>query len=99
MMTFALGVEYADGSGAETVASVPDFIAFERKYDRPGAQALMGQDGQPRIEWLLFMAWHSIKRGKSDTPDFDEWCEKVVGVRLGKEEELPPLESAAPIGS
>jgi hypothetical protein len=98
MLTFSLGVEYADGSGAETTATVPDFIAFERQYDRPGAQALMGQEGQPRIEWLLFMAWHSIKRTKSDTPDFDAWCETVTGVRLGKDADVPPLESKAPTG-
>lgn len=99
MMTFQLGIEYADGSGADTTASVPDFIAFERKYDRPGVQALMGQDGQPRIEWLLFMAWHSLKRAKPDLPEFDPWCETVSGIRLGKEEEVPPLESKASIGS
>ena len=99
MMTISLGVQYADESGAETVASVPDFIAFERQYDRPGAQALLGQDGQPRIEWLLFLAWHSIKRAKPETADFDEWSQKVAGVRIGKEEEVAPLESKAPIGS
>lgn len=99
MLTFSLGVDYADGSGVETVASIPDFIAFERKYDKPGAQALMGQDGQPRIEWLLFMAWHSIQRTNDKTPDFDTWCESVTGVRLGKEADVPPLESKAPTGS
>jgi hypothetical protein len=93
MLTFSLGVDYLDGSGAETVASVPDFIEFERKYDKPGVQALTGQDGQPRIEWLLFLAWASLKRNGTTVADFEEWCGSVGGVRLGKEEEVAPLES------
>jgi hypothetical protein len=99
MMTFQFGIEYADGSGDETTASFPDFVAFERKYDRPGLQALTGVDGQPRIEWLLFMAWHSLKRAKPDLPEFDPWCETVVNMRRGEEHEPPPLESKASTGS
>ena len=98
MLTFSLGVDYLDGSGAETIASVPDFLEFERKYDKPGLVALTGQDGQPRIEWLLFLAWASLKRNGAALPDFEDWCATVGGVRLGKEEEVVPLESKQPIG-
>jgi hypothetical protein len=45
------------------------------------------------------MAWHSLKRAKPDLAEFDPWCETVSGIRLGKEEEVPPLESKASIGS
>ena len=33
MMKIRLEVKHLDGSGADVEASVPDFIAFERRYD------------------------------------------------------------------
>lgn len=93
-MRISLKVQYSDGSGAEVTASAPDLIAFERNYDKP--MAVFAE--QPRIEWLLFLAWTSLKRAGKVSQDFDPWTEQVEQVIVGDDQEIVPLESSQPIG-
>lgn len=96
MMRIALNVEYADGSGADVVASAPDLIAFERHFDK----SMMVFANDVRIEYLLWLAWHALTRKKLVTDDFDTWTDRVDGIMAGDEEkaEIVPLEMTQPIG-
>lgn len=96
MMRIALKVEYADGSGAEVMASAPDLIAFERHFDKP--MMVFAED--VRIEYLLWLAWTSLKRKNMVTTDFDTWTDTVEAVIAGgeAEAEIVPLEMNQPIG-
>ena len=96
MMRIALNVEYADGSGAEVIASAPDLIAFERHFDKP--MMVFAED--VRIEYLLWLAWTALHRRKMVTADFDTWIENVEGVTAGDQAdvEIVPLEPSQPIG-
>jgi hypothetical protein len=93
-MRISLKVQYVDGSGAEVTASAPDLISFERHFDKPMAVFAT----EPRIEWLLFLAWTSLKRTNKVTEDFDPWTERVDQVIVGEDEEIVPLENPQPIG-
>ena len=96
MMRLAMNVTYADGSGVESMATAPDFIAFERNFDQP--MATFAQNA--RVEYMLWLAHHALKRrGKTDK-DFDDWTEDVDTVEFGDKEqsEIVPLESNQPTG-
>ncbi len=96
MMRLALNVTYADGSGVESMASAPDFIAFERKFDTPMAAFA----SNARIEHMLWLAHHALKRRGQTDKDFDAWTEEVDSVEFGDKEqsEIAPLESSQPTG-
>lgn len=96
MMRIALHVTYADGSGAEVMASAPDLIAFERHFDKP----MMVFAEEVRIEYLLWLAWTALHRRKVVTDDFDAWMENVDDVSAGDQSstEIVPLEMNQPIG-
>jgi len=96
MMNIKMHVTYADGSGVDVDTSMPDFIAFERKYDKP-VQAFAG--GDIRIEYMCFLAWNNLKRRKKTETDFDDWLELVDEIKVGEEEDIVPLETEAPTGS
>ena len=94
MMKINLHVGFDDGSGVEAVASMPDFIAFERKYDKP-VQAFASD---VRIEYMCYLAWHNLKRRKVTELEFDDWLETVTDITVGSEDEIAPLESSQPTG-
>lgn len=94
MMRLALSVKYADGSGADVVATAPDLIAFERKFDK--AMAAIGSD--PRIEYIMWLTWQALQRRKRVTADFDTWSDTVDEVTVGEPDEIVPLEISQPIG-
>lgn len=79
MMRIALSVEYADGSGAEVTASAPDLVAFERNFDT--SMTVFGSN--PRIEYVLWIAWHTLKRNGKTSDEFEKWMESVDSVEFG----------------
>lgn len=94
MMKLNLHVGFDDGSGVEVVASMPDFIAFERKYDKP-VQAFADE---ARIEYMCYLAWHSLQRKGVTDKEFDPWLEAVAELTVGSEEDVVPLENSQPTG-
>lgn len=96
MMRIALQVTYSDGRVQPVMVSAPDLIAFERHYDKPMTAISTG-----RIEYLYWVAWHSLKRRSLTGVEFDEWIESVdlVGDDPNGGAEIVPLESPQPIGS
>lgn len=95
MMNIKMHVTYADGSGVDVTASMPDFIAFERKYDKP----VNAFASDVRIEYMCFLAWNNLKRRKVTEVEFDEWLDTIAEIQVGEEEEIVPLETARPTGS
>lgn len=94
MMRISLQVEYDSGAVVDVVATAPDLVAFERKYER--AMAVFATE--PRIEWLMFLAWTALKRRNKTHLDFDPWMDEVAGITVGEDEEIVPLGETAPTG-
>ena len=95
MLRVALHIEYADGSAVDAVAIAADLMAFEEHFDKPFS--VFAND--LRLTYLMWLAWHVIKRTGKTSDDFNKWAENVAGVSIGDADEVVPLESKAPIGS
>lgn len=95
-MRIALKVEYADGSGVDVIASAPDFIAYERKFNR----SIVRIGDEARFEDLCFLAWTSLRRRGKTADDFDQWIDTLDGVGYGAEEatDIVPLGSTPSTG-
>lgn len=94
MMKIRLDVKHLDGSGTAVEATVPDFIAFERKYDKPVSSFA----NDARIEYMCFLAWHAAKRQGITTQEFDPWLESVGELAIEPEGDIVPLESSQSTG-
>ena len=94
MMKIRLEVKHLDGSGTDVSASVPDFIAFERRFDKPVASFAT----DARIEYMCFLAWHAAKRQGKTSAEFDPWLETVGELSIVEEDDIVPLESDQPTG-
>jgi hypothetical protein len=95
MMKVALHVDYSDGSGVDVEATAPDLIAFERNFDKPFTVFAENL----RLEYLVWLAWQTLKRQGKTSLEFDPWIETVGGIALGEAVDPVPLESKAPTGS
>lgn len=91
-MTFV--VTYEDGNTAKIVCTAPDYVAFEREFDKPIVAVEAG-----RVTYLYWLAWHGLKRYKRVATEFDEWMGSVAAIDFVQDEDaIPPLESSQPIG-
>jgi hypothetical protein len=50
-------------------------VAFEDKFNISIAKL-----EEPRMSWLLFLAWHSEMRRKQTTADYEAWLDSVETV-------------------
>jgi hypothetical protein len=71
-MKLTLRIEFADGTHKDVVVSAADMVAFEDKFNVSIARL-----DDPRIGWLLFLAWHSEKRKKQTDKEFEAWLDTV----------------------
>jgi len=94
MNKVALHVDLSDGSGVDVEATTPDLIAFERKFDK--SFAAFADD--LRLEYIVWLAWHALKRTTQVSVEFDPWTETVEGVTVSGVLDPPPLESSQPTG-
>ena len=95
MLRVALHIEYADGSAVDAVATAADQMAFEEHFDKP----ITVISNEFRVTYLLWLAWHVIKRTGKTSDDCNKWAEDVASVSIGDADDVVPLESKAPIGS
>lgn len=78
MNPITLHITLSDGSKVTAVATAPDFVAFEAKFDK--SIQSMGQD--VRLTYMFFLAWNSLKRtGKTDQ-EFEAWLENVTDIQV-----------------
>ena len=69
-----------DGKTTEVVANAADMVAFESKYDISVAQ--LGQN--PKMSYMLYLAWHSLHRQKQTELKFEDWLNEVDSVGAGE---------------
>jgi hypothetical protein len=74
-MKLTLRIEFADGTHKDVQVSAADMVAFEDKFNVSIAKL-----DDPRIGWLLYLAWHSEKRKKQTDKDFEDWLELVDSI-------------------
>lgn len=86
-MRLSLQLQYQDGTSKDVICNAADMVAFEDKYDISVVK--IGE--QPRIGWLLYLAWHAEKRTGSTKDDFDKWCDSVESI--GESETDPKSEA------
>lgn len=93
-MKIGMTVTYEDGSQKDVEAVFADFVAFERTWNR----SVTRFEQELRLTDLAWLAWHSEKRRKQTTVNFDpEWIATVVTIDLKVDEEVPvPLEMTQP---
>lgn len=75
-MRINLHVEYSDGTNRDVTCNAADLVAFEDKFNTSIVK--LGDD--PRIGWLLFLAWHSEKRNGNTKDDYEKWLDGVESV-------------------
>lgn len=75
-MKIPLNIEYATGEKVEVVASAPDIVKFEDKFNIAITKA--GSD--MKLTYLLFLAYNALSRTKQTNLTFEAWCDTVEGV-------------------
>jgi hypothetical protein len=90
-MRMKLNVTYADGSGVEAIVSAPDFVAFEREFDRSVARF----ETEVKFTDICWLAWHRLNR-EGTAGDFDKWLENLDSVEISDTAEPAPLDKTPP---
>jgi hypothetical protein len=86
-------VVYNNGEKQKTTACFPDFVMFERTWNRSVANL----ETEIRLTDIGWLAWKSLQRNKSTTLPFEpEWLNSIYSVELDDENEVTvPLDSPA----
>lgn len=79
MLTFDLTVTYFDGSTATVEVRTPDLLAFESHFDK--SFTVLSKD--MRLGYLVFLAWHAIKRTQGTELDMESWADTISLVEAG----------------
>ena len=74
-MKITLRIEFTDGTSREVVVSAADMVAFEDKFNVSIANL-----DNPRMGWLLFLAWHSEHRKKQTDKKYEDWLDLVESI-------------------
>jgi hypothetical protein len=75
-MRINLLVTFDDDSTKEVVCNAADLVAFEEKFNI----SISAIGAETKLSHLLFLAWHSEKRTKGTTADFNTWLENVQSI-------------------
>lgn len=90
-MRLKLKCEFEDGTVENVTATVPDLIAWERKFNTKISALTDGV----RVEDLAFMAWNSLKRQGLTTLAFDAWSNGLVDLEQIEDKEPRPTKPEA----
>jgi hypothetical protein len=83
-MKTEITIEYFSGESESLIASIPEFVKWERKTGLKVTQL----EENIGLDDLLFLAYHAKKRelaGQAIKP-FEVWCDTVDGIRSDKPE-------------
>jgi hypothetical protein len=83
-MKLTLRIEFADGTHKDVLVSAADMVAFEDKFNVSIARL-----DDPRIGWLLFLAWHSEQRRKQTTLEYETWLDSVESIGATEDPKVP----------
>jgi hypothetical protein len=72
-----LRVTFLSGESKEVTASAADLVAFEDKFNLSATKL----ESDPRITYLMWLAWHAMYRVKLTAETFENWVDlvEVVG--------------------
>jgi hypothetical protein len=91
-------VEYTDGTKKDIDAVFPDFVSFERTWNRSVTQF----EKNLRLTDLAWLAWHAEKRANKTAIQFDpEWIGTVAEITVRDESDAEgetPLPKDQPTG-
>ena len=82
MNPIALDITFGDGTTKHVVAVAADLIAFEQHFDK--SVAILSTDY--RLTYLVFIAWHALKRQGDVKTEFDQWVDTVSGIEASDDE-------------
>jgi hypothetical protein len=74
-MKITLRIEFTDGTTRDILVSAADMVAFEDKFN-----VSISKLEEPRMSWLLFLAWHSESRRKTTDKTYEQWLDLVETV-------------------
>lgn len=80
-MQINLQVTYNDGATKSVTANARDLVAFETKFDLSIARL----EQNVKLTHLLFLAWHSEKRSKQTSDEFEAWLENVDSIEAAEQ--------------
>jgi hypothetical protein len=75
-MRINLQVTFEDETTKEVVCNAADLVAFEDKFN----VSVSAIGTETKLSHLLYLAWHSEKRTKGTTKDFNDWLENVSSI-------------------
>jgi len=78
-MKINLQITFDSGESKEITCNAADMVAFEDKFNL----SISNMVKDSRMSYMLYLAWHSEKRTKGTTLDFDKWLESVDQVGAG----------------
>jgi hypothetical protein len=86
-------VVYTNGEKQKTTAQFPDFVMFERTWNRSVANL----ETEIRLTDIGWLAWKSLQRNKLTTLPFEpEWLNSISSVEIDDESDVTiPLDSPA----
>lgn len=76
MLVLNMTVTFDGGEKSDLVCTTPDFIEFESHFDKP----FSALQEQPRLTYLLFLAWSAASRTEITDKPFKEWTATVTNV-------------------
>lgn len=81
-----LRIQFADGHSEEVTPAPVDLVKFERKFNMAAAAI----EDDPRVEYLMFLAWASLRRQGKVTDDFDAFLESLADIDSEDDSLTPP---------
>jgi len=95
-MKIKLDVKFTDGTEKIVEARFPDFVAFERTWNR----SVTRFETELRLTDLAWMCWHSEKRTMATTKPFEpDWLNDIDTLAIHEDEEAEVLvDGDSPLG-
>ena len=72
-MKINLQLTYDNSEAKEIVCNAADMVAFEDKFN----VSIASLTNEPKMSYMLYLAWHSEKRSGGTKDSFEKWLETV----------------------
>lgn len=75
-MKLTLACLFTSGDKKTVICNAADMIAFEEHFDK--SVSALSKD--PRLTYMVFLAWHAEKRTKATDLEFEAWAETIEDI-------------------
>lgn len=72
-MKLNLQLTYENGETRDITCNAADMVAFEDKYN----VSIASLSTDPKMSYMLYLAWHSEKRTGGTKDNFEKWLDSV----------------------